>query len=463
MIRWTLGDIATCLEACEYPFTGAGECRPETSVSGVSTDSRTLERGSLFVPLVGEKFDGHDYAKTAVLERGARAVVWSRNDIPEWLSKSAVVFRVKDTTEAYQALGLYWKKKCQVRCIGVTGSVGKTTTKEFLAHFLGPHFSVHKSRANFNNDIGVPKTLLELTSEHEIVITEMGMRGRGEIARLVKAAEPEVGVVTAIGTSHIELLGSRENIARAKGELVEGLPADGVAVLPASDDYFSLLKQLSRAPVAAYSAQVDSNGALCPERIVTEDEKSTVFQFRGREYTLPLPGRHHLHDLFAVLAVGLGLGLEPETLLENIDTLGHPEGGAEWVSVGGAQVYLDAYNSAPESLRASLGVLKACEGRRLAVLGDMLELGEVGPGAHREVGEALPDYGVDLVLGFGPLTEHLILGARAKGVEAHWYDEKPGLAEHLRRELRQGDFVLIKASRGMALETVVNTIKERVG
>jgi UDP-N-acetylmuramoyl-tripeptide--D-alanyl-D-alanine ligase len=456
---WTLGDIATCLGV---PALAGVEYQPESPLSGVSTDSRTLERGSLFVPLVGEKFDGHDYARKAVQERGATAVVWSREEIPEWLASGAAVFRVNDTLDAYQALGLYWKKKCGVRAIAVTGSVGKTTTKEFLAHFLEPHFSIHKSRANFNNDIGVPKTLLELTPDHELVIVEMGMRGRHEIARLVRAAEPEVGVITAIGTSHIELLGSRENIARAKGELVEGLPADGYAVLPSSDSFYSLLKDLSVAPVAGYSAEPSTEG-LCPQAVLREDEQSTVFTYQGREYTLPLPGRHHLHDFFAVLAVGRSLGLEPETLLENIGTLGHPEGRAEWLTIGGARFYMDAYNSAPESLHASLGVLKACDGRRLAVLGDMLELGEVGPGAHREVGEALPDYGVDLVLGYGPLTEQLIDGARSKGVSAHWYEEKPGLAEHLQREIQQGVYVLVKASRGMALETVVNTLKERVG
>lgn len=455
MTGWTLSDIVACLGA------PVGEYQPESPLSGISTDSRTLEKGSLFVPLVGENFDGHDYARKAVEERGARAVVWSREETPDFLRDTAV-FRVKDTLDAYQALGLYWKKKCGVRCVAVTGSVGKTTTKEFLAHFLSPHFKVHKSQANFNNDIGVPKTLLELTPEHELVISEMGMRGMGEIARLVKAAEPEIGIITAIGTSHIELLGSRENIARAKGELVQGLPSGGRAALPSSDDYYSLLTQLSNAPVTAYSAEPGGEG-LSPDAVLEEDESKTVFEFNGKRYILPLPGRHHLHDLFAVLAAGTGLGLEPETLLAHLPTLGNPDGRAEWVTIGKARFYLDAYNSAPESLRASLGVLKACKGRRLAVLGDMLELGEVGPGVHREVGESLPDYGVDLVLGYGPLTEGLIEGAQQRGVRAHWYSEKPPLAEHLQKELQDGDFVLVKASRGMALETVVNTIKERVG
>ena len=172
MTGWTLSDIVACLGA------PVGEYQPESPLSGISTDSRTLEKGSLFVPLVGENFDGHDYARKAVEERGARAVVGSREETPDFLRDTAV-FRVKDTLDAYQALGLYWKKKCGVRCVAVTGSVGKTTTKEFLAHFLSPHFKVHKSQANFNNDIGVPKTLLELTPEHELVISEMGMRGMG--------------------------------------------------------------------------------------------------------------------------------------------------------------------------------------------------------------------------------------------------------------------------------------------
>jgi len=455
VIEWTLDDIATCLGRPE------GEYEPESILSGVSTDSRTLERGSLFVPLIGENFDGHDYARRAVEERAAGAVVWARPEVPQWLT-GVPLFRVQDPLAAYQSLGLYWKKKCGVRCLAVTGSVGKTTPKEFLAHFLGTHFAVHKSQANFNNDIGVPKTLLELTPRHELVITEMGMRGSGEIARLVKAAEPEVGVITAIGTSHIELLGSRENIARAKGELVQGLPLQGCAVLPSSDEFYPLLKELSTAPVTSYST-VPGNGDFAPEAILEEDESRTDFQFRGRRYTLPLPGRHHLHDLFAVLGAAQALGVEAEAVLGDLASLGHPEGRAEWVTIGKARFYLDAYNSAPESLCASLGVLKACRGRKLAVLGDMLELGEVGPAAHRKVGEALPGYGVDVVFGYGPLTEGLVEVAREGGVRAHWYAEKPQLAEHLERELQEGDFVLVKASRGMALETVVNTIKERVG
>lgn len=457
MTCWTLKDVAVCLDR---PLS---KLAPETRVSEVSTDSRTLLQGSLFVPLVGEKFDAHDYLRAAVEERGATAVLWSRSDVPDWLEEREVeLFKVADTLEAYQRLGLYWRKKCGVRCLAVTGSVGKTTTKEFLAHFLSPFFRLHKSQANFNNDIGVPKTLLEVTPEHEMVIVEMGMRGPGEIARLVRAAEPEIGIVTAVGTSHIELLGSREAIARAKGELVAGLPGDGKAILPASDDFFELLSSLSTAKVCSYSAQVGL-GETAPQAVLSQNAESTRFVYQGTEYRLPLPGSHHLHDLFAVLATGLALGLEAPAMLEHLGELSHPDGRAEWTDIAGARFYLDAYNSAPESLRASLGVLKSCAGRRVAVLGDMLELGEAGPDLHAEIGDSLADYGVELALCHGRLSRHIVERGSAAGVECHWFSDKSELANFLSNHLRAGDSVLVKASRGMALETVIDALKERVG
>lgn len=459
MTQWTLGDIAECLQ------TSLANLKPEAIVSGISTDSRTLEPGSLFVPLVGEKFDGHDYVQQILSEGQVTGVVWARHARPEWLREQTEVevFYVEDSLDAYQALGLYWKKKCGVRCVGVTGSVGKTTTKEFLAHFLGSNFRVHKSRANHNNDIGVPKTLLELRPEHELVIVEMGMRGRGEIARLVRAAEPDVGIITAIGTSHLELLGSREEIARAKGELVEGLSGDGQAVLPYTDDYFDLLESLAAAPVTSYAAVPSPEGVISPETILVEDAEGTEFILDGRAHRLPMPGRHHLHDFFAVLAVGQCLGVAQSDMLARLPELSNPDGRAEWISLAGAKFYLDAYNSAPESLRASLEVLQRCEGRRVAILGDMLELGQDGPKAHQDIGASLPDYGVELALCYGPLSEQMAERAKSSGVQAHWFQEKSDLTEFLSQELRQGDSVLVKASRGMALETVVHAIKERVG
>lgn len=458
MSGWTLGDIAACLGAPIRAFS------PEAPVSGVSTDSRTLEEGSLFVPLVGENFDGHNFAQAAVQQRGARAVVWSRPELPSWLDPEQItVFPVDDTLHAYQSLGLFWKVKCEVRCLAVTGSVGKTTTKEFIAHLLEPHFHLHKSQANFNNDIGVPKTLLELTPEHEIVVVEMGMRGLGEISRLVHAARPEIGVITAIGTSHLELLGSRENIAKAKGELVAGLPPDGVAVLPATDDFFPLLRELSAAPISAYAAVAHVRESLCPQAILQEDQAGTTFLLEGKEYRLELPGRHHLHDLFAALAAGQALGIGLPDLLGALASLSNPAGRAEWIEARGARIYLDAYNSAPESLRASLQVLSSCSGRKLAVLGDMLELGEDGPRVHRDLGASLADYGVNLALCYGPLSREMVTGATQRGVYAEWFSDKALLAKRLEFELQAGDSVLIKASRGMALETVLEALEERIG
>jgi UDP-N-acetylmuramoyl-tripeptide--D-alanyl-D-alanine ligase len=407
--------------------------------------------------LVGESFDGHDYVGKA-LELGAIGVLWARSEIPDWLRDSGVaIFAVADTTEAYQALGLSHRKACGARCIGITGSVGKTTTKEFLAHLLSAQYQVHKSSKNFNNDVGVPLTLLELRPEHDLAIVEMGMRGPGQIARLVRAAEPEVGLITGIGTSHLELLGSRENIARAKGELVAGLPSSGRAVLPAADEFFPLLASLSAAPVLSYGA---ASGEIAPERVLAEGPDGTRFVYAGKEWFLNQPGRHHLHDLMGALAAGLAIGASAEAMLGTLSTLRNPEGRAEWLELHGARLYMDAYNSAPESLRAALSVLAACSGRKIAVLGDMLELGEAAVPAHEAVGRELPDYGVSLALCFGPLSRHTVEQARQRGVEAHAFSSKQELALRLGRELSSGDTVLVKASRGMALETVIELLQE---
>lgn len=454
MTRQTLGWIAQSLSTQDLALSP----RPHTeAVADISTDTRTLQPGSVFVPLVGENFDGHDYVDKAV-SMGSIGVVWGRQEIPESLRQSGVaIFPVSDTTVAYQALGLAHRKACGARCIGITGSVGKTTTKEFLAHLLEGEFRVHKSSKNFNNDIGVPLTLLGTRPEHDVVIVEMGMRGRGEIARLVRAAEPEVGLITGIGTSHMELLGSREGIARAKGELVEGLPATGRAVLPADDEFFALLSSLSGAPVTSYGAD---SGQVSPELVLAEGPDGTRFRYQGRDYQLSPPGRHHLHDLMGALAAGLAVGASAEGMLAQLATLRNPEGRSEWLELEGARIYLDAYNSAPESLRAALAVVASCSGRRIAVLGDMLELGDASVPAHESVGQELPDYGIGLALCVGPLSRHTVEQARARGVEAHWFSDKIQLAEHLRQELSAGDTVLVKASRGMALETIVSQIKE---
>ncbi len=454
MTGWTLGWIAQSLSTQDLALSP----RPHSeAVADISTDTRTLQAGSVFVPLVGENFDGHDYADKAVA-MGCLGVVWGRPEIPESLRQSgAAIFPVADTTEAYQRLGLEHRKACGARCIGITGSVGKTTTKEFLAHLLEGEFKVHKSSKNFNNDIGVPLTLLSTRPEHDVVIVEMGMRGRGEIARLVRAAEPEVGLITGIGTSHMELLGSREGIAYAKGELVEGLPSSGRAVLPADDEFFPLLSRLSAAPLTSYGA---SSGEVSPEAILSEGPNGTQFRYAGREYLLGQPGRHHLHDLMGALAAGLAIGASPEAMLGQLATLQNAEGRAQWLDLEGARVFLDAYNSAPESLRAALAVVAQCSGRRIAVLGDMLELGEASVSAHESVGRELPEYGIGLALCVGTLSRHTVDQARARGVEAHWFSDKDQLTERLRHELTPGDTVLVKASRGMALETVVSQIKE---
>ncbi len=463
MTRWTLEEVADCLGRPAHD----GEGSVSGVVTQISTDTRTVVPGALYVPLVGERFDGHDFL-TEALTKGAAAFVWARPEPPTGPAElsGAVRFQVPDSTFAYQALGRYRRRALDPICIGLTGSVGKTTTKEILARFLGEFGPALASSKNFNNDIGVPLTLLDLRPEHRFAVLEMGMRGRGEIARLADCAEPNVGLITCIGTSHIELLGSRQAIAEAKGELIGALSDDGRAVLPLHDDFFDYLRTCSKAPVWAYSGRPARAGAdqsyrvIAPQEVLEADSESSTFRMLDLEWTLPLPGEHHMHDLFAALAILAALDLPLERALEQLSSLTPPEGRGEWHRLGDARVYFDAYNSAPESLRASLAVLAACRGRRLAVLADMLELGDYAEEAHRQIGRELSQYGVEQLFCYGTMARFIAEEARSTGVRTAEFESKDVLADALREALRDGDTVLMKGSRGMALETVLHNLSK---
>lgn len=453
MRLWTLGEIAQSLGISGSALS----CSQDTVITEVSTDTRTIKSGSLFVPLVGESFDGHDYAQKAI-SKGAAAILWGRPEKPCWSSESKVqLLEVADTTKAYQKLGLAHRIACGVRCVAITGSVGKTTTKEFLAHLLAGQMKVHKSEKNFNNDIGVPLTLLGLKPEHDLVIVEMGMRGPGQIERLVEAARPEIGLITSIGTSHLEILGTRENIARAKAELVAGLPSDGRAILPAEDDFLALLQEFAKAPVLSFGL---AKGQVHPESIEDFAQNGTSFFMGGIKRMLLLPGRHHLVDLMAALAAGLALGADLEAMLAQLISLDSSLGRARWLNLEGARIYLDAYNAAPESMRASLEVVAGGKGRKIAVLGDMLELGSQAAQAHKQLGQELKSFAIDLALCYGPLSRYVVEEAKVNGVEAYHFEDKEELTLKLASLLSYDTTILIKASRGMALETVIESLEK---
>ena len=413
-------------------------------LTGVSADSRAVSQGQLFVALRGVVQDGHDHVAEA-LSAGARLALvadhWPRGSVDE-----RRLWRVPSTLVAYQALAAHSRQKHQVPLVAVTGSVGKTTTKELIAAAMQGLGPVLSTPGNFNNEVGIPQTLLKLSAEHRVVVLELGMRGPGQIAELARIARPSLGVITNVGSAHIGLLGSRQKIAEAKCELLAHLLSDGLAVL----HHDPLLIETARSVWSGRTLTFGLDGG----------DLHGVFQppggliVAGERFRLPLPGAHHALALLATLAVARELGIPWSDLRQLELTL--PPGRGRRLERAGAVLLDETYNAGPESMRAALELLAAePSSRRIAVLGPMLELGDHGPALHREVGRAARELEIDalLVLGDGSEVEALIDGAAP--LEGVRFDSHQQLIDYLGITMAPGDVLLFKASRSVGLDRVV--------
>lgn len=428
---------------------------PALPVPGISTDSRSVREGELFVPLRGERFDGH----TFLPELAGRGVAClTADEAPPGMP----AMRVVDTLMAYGDLARAHRFEMPAKIVAVTGSSGKTSTKEAIATLLSAHMPVHKSAANFNNEIGVPRTLLELTPEHRAAVVEMGMRGPGEIAYLTEVARPDVGVLTNIGTAHIGRLGSQEAIARAKGELFAVDPHRIAAAVNGDDELaMDTVAHLPAGRVVAFGF-----GASCTLRGSAEDPQALEFEAietrSGRHYRVRthLAGEHHRRNALAALAVALILGVgmpeEIAVLPENL------AGRSLWLEVRGMRIVDESYNANPESMIASLSAfcLQAADAaRRVAVLGAMAELGEFASEGHRRVGEALAGLPFDLVVTVGESPHLRTLGEAAGRPWQHLATNREAAA-YLGSISRPGDAVLIKGSRSNQMEEIVSAMSQ---
>ena len=434
----------------------AGQGPADRSFSRAVIDSGRVEKGDLFFALHGERRDGHDFVSEA-LERGAAGLVVERPlDAPE----DVAVFHVSDSLSALQKLAAYWRARRDIRVVGVTGSVGKTTCKELVAAVLGARYRVLKSPDNLNTEIGLPLTLLYLTAEHERAVLEMAMYGPGEIDLLCRIARPDVGVVTNVGPVHLERLGSMGAIFAAKAELVEALPESGVAVLNGDDPQVASMATRTRARALLYG-----QSSQCQVRADDlEGHGLEGISFRlshdGRSVAVetPLPGLHHVYPALAAAAAGLSEGL---TLAEIAEALrqARPELRLRpRTASSGATILDDSYNASPQSMLATLDLLASLPGRRIAVLGEMRELGAAEEEGHRQVGEHAAAC-ADLVLVVGERARPLYEAALAAGTaEARFFNAPADVLPVLRDELKPGDHVLVKASRAVALETVVEAL-----
>ncbi|PHJ55799.1 UDP-N-acetylmuramoyl-tripeptide--D-alanyl-D-alanine ligase [Nostoc linckia z18] len=416
--------------------------------NGIQTDTRILKPGEVFVALRGDKFDGHKFVPTAIARGAIAAIVDSAYENPGF-----PVLQVQDTLKAYQQIGRWWRDRFDIPVIGVTGSVGKTTTKELIAAVLGTKKAVHKTYGNFNNEIGVPKTLLELSTEHDYAVIEMAMRGRGQIAELTQIAHPTIGVITNVGTAHIELLGSEEAIAEAKCELLAEMPADSVAVL----NYDNPLLMATAAKV--WTGEVITYGFSGGDVSGVLIDNETV-EVAGMQIPLPLPGSHNASNFLAALAVAKVLGIDWGSLKAGV-SVDMPTGRSQRFNLPNDVVILDeTYNAAPEAMLAALQLLADTPGKRkIAVLGAMKELGERSQQLHQRVGETVQKLNLDglLVLVDGEDAE--TIAKSADGIPSECFATHGELVARLKTFVQPGDLVLFKAAHSVGLDRVVNQLR----
>ena len=429
---------------------------PSLRITGVTTDSRSVEPGQVFVALKGEKHDGADYAAGA-LECGAALAIVSHP--VEGLAGRQII--VPDTLAALGRIAAWWRMKLPVKVAGVTGSAGKTTTKDLLAAICEEAGATVATLANENNEIGVPKTLLRLTAETQFCVLELGMRGRGQIRHLAELARPDVGVITCIGEAHLGLLGSREAIAESRAELLPLLPADGAAILPAEDFFYPLLRGMCDCRVISFglSEAAEVRAVEVLQETLTLIRARVALGGETMELTVPLPGRHNLTNALAAAAAALALGCTPGQIKVGIEGFSGLEMRGEIIAgPSGATIINDAYNANPTSVAAALQLLEQAHGRKIMVFGDMLELGDTTPAAHAKVGELAAAAGVSLLVTVGPLAALAAEAAQARGVEVRVTNTPEEAAEALHPRLAAGDTVLVKASRGTQLERTVRQL-----
>jgi UDP-N-acetylmuramoyl-tripeptide--D-alanyl-D-alanine ligase len=431
--------------------------------TGYSIDSRTIQPGEVFFAVRGEKMDGHDFVEQA-LEKGAIAAVVSNEKLVTLTAHvapgevEAVLIPVDDTLIALQLVAQAVRRLWERPLIAVTGSAGKTTTKEAIAHVLATRFRVHKSEGNFNNQFGLPLMLLKLEPEHDCAVVELGMSHLGEITALAQIAQPDTGVVTNVAPVHLEFFKDLAEIARAKYELIESLPANGTAVLNADDDYVSQFGRDFGGKVISYG--FGPTATVRAENLESKGEQGSVFDVlvgnRREHATLPLVGSHNVHNALAAIAVALQQGIPLPEAVASLATMVPADKRGQVVRIGNITVINDCYNSNPKALAAMVDALAEMPAkRRIVVAGEMLELGPQGEAMHRESGQDMAEKGIDVLVGVRGLAAEMVDEAKQEGIRAEFLPTAEQAGEWLARETRDGDVVLLKASRGVKLESAL--------
>lgn len=453
-------------KACGGRYIGT-EAEKKTEVLGVVIDSRQVESGYLFVAIPGEKVDGHKFIPD-VFAKGAAAVL-SEQQLED---PAGPYILVESTTKALRDLAEYYRKSLDIKVVGITGSVGKTSTKEMIASVLSEKYRVLKTEGNYNNEIGLPLTIFKIRAEHEVAVLEMGISEFGEMHRLATIANPDICVITNIGLCHLENLKTRDGILKAKTESFAHLKKDGIAILNGDDDKLSTIRQVGDKEPVFYGMEERMEYREDAKKSVyaTGVENLGLYGMQARIHTpegerdvrIPIPGEHNVYNALAATAVGLSLGLSLDQISSGILKAKTIGGRTNLLNTGSMTVIDDCYNANPVSMKASLDVLATAEGRKIAVLGDMGELGENEKKLHYEVGEYLAKKEIDVLFCAGELSEEIAKAAQkeSKTCEVYYFKTRDALLEQLLPFLKKGDTVLVKASHFMEYPKIVKALTD---
>src|SRR5215472_5858232 len=444
-------------------FVGSkGECDQELVAMGYSIDTRTLNPGDLFIALAGERFDGHDYVQAAFDKGAAGALVQSSKPVTGDLRR---LLYVEDTVKALQSLGAAARRLWGKPLLAVTGSAGKTTTKEILAEILATRFRVMKSSGNLNNHLGLPLQLLKLEAEHDLAVVEMGMNHAGEIRALGNLAHHDLAVVTTVAPVHLEFFDSLREIARAKYEIIETLHLGGTAVLNADDDYVCQFGRDFKGRVVTFG--IHRAADVSAQKIQLNGAQGSTFELVAgsvREpVTFPLVGEHNIHNALAAAAAAMDRGVAPSQAAKALSGMRPADKRGQIVQIGGATIINDSYNSNPRALAAMIDTLASMKAERhILIAGEMLELGPTADMLHRECGLHAAKKKIDLVIGVRGMAKGLAEAACGAGTQAQFVETPEQAGEWLAQNLRPGDAVLLKASRGVKLERALEMLQNKV-
>ena len=428
---------------------------------GVTTDSRKVSKNNLFIPLVGEKFDGHDYIEQCF--RTGAAVCLTEKSIPQLEGCTAIL--VKDTAKALRDLATWHRNKYKIPVVGITGSVGKTSTKDIIACVLAKQYEVLKTQGNFNNEIGLPLTLLNLDETHELAVIEMGMSGFGEISRLTAIAQPQIAVITNIGVSHIEKLGSQQGILKAKLEILEGLTPGGLVVLNGDDPLLKDLNGKLNFKTVFYGMNSDFD--YTAENYESLGEAGTRFDIKVEnqiyKVAIPVPGIHNVYNALAAIAVGIEMKIPMSIITEGIAEYSPGNMRQNIINYNGIKIINDAYNASPQSMQAAINVLEelCTKTRGIAILGDMLEMGDMAKELHYSVGNFIKDKKIDYLITVGMNSKNIMQAVADSGnkkIELQHFDNNDEALKYTLGIIRKEDFILIKGSRGMKMEQIADGI-----